>query len=1022
MPVTVSKLTVSSMAYFCCGALKSERHLVNTMIRTKSASASCLFLLLVYVVAFAAQAQDFHGTVTDETGAIIVGAKVTLDDGQGHMQVVTSDETGHYRFATVTPGRYTVTVSAKGFAEFSEPVDLTSKRATPFNITLKVVISEKMEVTTDKPGISVEPESNLSGITIQGMELDALPDDPDELLDVLKQMAGTTGSPGDTTIYVDGFREGGRLPPKEAILMIRINANPFAAEYSEPGVGRIEIITKPGLGSMHGGFRFNFLDSALNARNPFSPAKPYFQSRTFNVFLSGPIIPNRWSYFIDAERREQDPNGVVNATIVQPGTFAIVPFSTTVLTPSGLTNFTIRTDYLLTKKNTMAVWYRHTLNDSINQGVGLFSLPDQGSDRSSRDETLRFSFTTIATERAVNEIRMELSKRTTSAHANNTAPEIMVSQAFTSGGNQGSLSSNNTNDNLQFVDNLTYTYNKHTIKTGFRAEAVRYLNTSEANFGGTFQFTNDVERDSTGAPILDPGCLAQHNSPNLCTMKISAIQSYQRTLMGLPGYGPSQFTINRGDPFIGFSQWEMAWFIQDDWRRSQHMTLSYGLRHEFQTHLQDKLNFAPRFGIAWAPGKNPKATIRAGAGIFYNQLSTSITADTTRLDGLHQLSLLISRPTFFPDVPRSFTSAQIRQSTIKEKAPDLQTPYSFITTAAYERQLPLRLLGSVGYTYQRGVHLLLSRDINAPLPGIGAPDLNSRPFPDKGQILEYESAGMSVRHELKLTLRTNVNRRLSLFSNYILASTHSTTDGSGTVPADSYNIALDYGRANYDVRHRFFVGGSITLPKEFRISPLISISSGHPFNITTGFDNNGDRIFNDRPAFADAGDPGAIVTPFGTFNPNPKPGNRIIPRNFGDGPGLLSINMNFSKTVGFGQPVGRSPGQARVTDDENQQGDQQPQRPRGGGPRGGGAGNGGGGRGGFGGFGGGGGRGGGAGGGRGGSDPSHRYTVTFSVNVNNIINHTNLAGLNGVLNTPLFGLPNAASGPRRIELAARFNF
>jgi len=997
------------------------------MNKATSACAACVLLILAVSLAFGGQQEDVHGTVTDETGAIIVGAKITLDDGHGHKQTAASDEGGHYRFAAVAPSIYTLTVSAQGFADFSQSIDLTSKRTAPLNITLKVIISEKMTVSTDAPGISVEPDRNLSGITLQGVDLEALPDDPDELLDVLKQMAGTTGAPGDTSVYVDGFLEGGRLPPKEAILMIRINANPFAAEYSEPGVGRIEIITKPGLGAMHGGFRFNFLDSALNARNPFSPIRPAFQSRTFNVFLSGPIIRNRWSYFLDAERREQDPNGVVNATIVDPRTFAIIPFSTTVLTPSGLTSFSIRTDYLLTKKNTIAVWYRHTLNDSLNQGVGGFSLPDLSSSRSSRDETLRFSFTTIATERAVNEMRMELSKRITSAHSSSTAPEINVTQAFNSGGNQGSLLSSNTNDNLQAVDNLTYTYNKHTIKTGFRAVAVRYSNTSESNFGGTFSFANDVERGPNGAPLL---------GPDGKTTPISAIESYRRTLLGLPGYGPSQFTINRGDPFIGFSQWEMAWFIQDDWRRSQHMTISYGLRHEFQTHLQDKVNFAPRFGIAWAPGKNPKGTFRAGSGIFYSQLSPSITADTTRLDGLHELSLLIQRPSFFPDVPQSFSNAQIRQTTIKVKAADLQAPYSFISTGSYERQLPLKLFGSIGYTYQRGVHLLLSRDTNAPLPGIGPAEPNSKPFPDQGQILEYESAGRSVRHELKLTLRTNISRKLSLFSNYILASTHSTTDGSGTVPADSYNIALDYGRANYDVRHRFFVGGSISLPKDIRVSPFISVTSGRPFNITTGFDNNGDRIYSDRPAFPNPSDPPAVVlgyihTPFGVFNPNPQPGDVIIPRNFGNGPGLVSINMNFSKTIGFGPPPSRGfSGQARTGEDDNSQGaDQnQPQNngPRGRGDGGRGPGGGGGGRGGFGGgFGGGGGGRGGGGGGRGGgggSDASHRYTMTFSVNVNNIINHTNFAQFNGVLGTPLFGLPNAATGPRRIELAARFNF
>ena len=165
-------------------------------------------LLFAALVALAGQAQEVHGTVTDETGAIIVGAKVTLDDGQGHKELALSDEAGHYRFAVVAPAVYTLTVSAPGFADFNQSIDLTARRTTPLNVALKVVISEKMEVTTDKPGISVEPDRNLSGITLQGVDLDALPDDPDELLDVLKQMAGTTGSPGDTSVYVDGFQIG----------------------------------------------------------------------------------------------------------------------------------------------------------------------------------------------------------------------------------------------------------------------------------------------------------------------------------------------------------------------------------------------------------------------------------------------------------------------------------------------------------------------------------------------------------------------------------------------------------------------------------------------------------------------------------------------------------------------------------------------------------------------------------------------------------------------------------------------
>src|SRR5258708_10420736 len=161
------------------------------MTKPTSHCAACVFLLLSWALeVFASQSQEFHGTVTDETGAIIVAAKVTLDDGQGQKQVALSDEAGRYRFAAVALARYTLTVSAQGFADFSQPIDLTERRTAPLNVTLKVVISEKMEVNTDTPGISVEPDKNLSGITLQGLDLDALPDDPDELLHVLKEIEG----------------------------------------------------------------------------------------------------------------------------------------------------------------------------------------------------------------------------------------------------------------------------------------------------------------------------------------------------------------------------------------------------------------------------------------------------------------------------------------------------------------------------------------------------------------------------------------------------------------------------------------------------------------------------------------------------------------------------------------------------------------------------------------------------------------------------------------------------------------
>jgi len=938
-------------------------------------------VLLAAIPALPLDAQDLielHGVVSDETGAAIVAATVIIE-GQDQKSTLQTNEQGQYRIARLKPGSYTLTVNAEGFAAFTSQLQLGAERVSAVNVTLKVTLNEQEEVRDETEKLSTEPDKNLSGITLTGKDLNALPDDPDEMLAVLRQMAGATE---DATVYVDGFREGGRLPPKEAIQQIRINSNPFAAQYSEPGFARIEIITKPGTNSYHGSFRFDFNDSALDARNAFAATRPAQQIKSYNGVFSGPIIRNRSDLFFNFERREQDDNQVVNATVLDPTTLQPTHFVQTVQTPRVLTNFAIRSNFLATKTTTFGVWYRHTGSDAMNQGLdGGFDLPERGFTQSARDDTLRFSLVSLATEHTVNEFRLELSRRSVNAQALDNQPATIVLDAFSSGSNQSSLSSDVINNNLSFTDDLSYTHNRHVFKFGVRADATRLENVNRANFGGTFTFGADFDRDQTGNPILDAA-----GKP----ITITPLEHYRRTLLGLPGYFPSQFAISQGDPFVGFSQWNMAWYAQDDWRLSPNFTLSYGLRHEFETHLQDKLNFAPRLGIAWAP--TSKGTIRAGAGIFYTYLDTGITLDAIRFDGSNQRQLIIDSPTFFPDIPTTFSSATVQQQTIRIKSAGLNAPYAFISTVSYERQLPLKLLGSIGYTFQRGVHLLRTRDINAPDPQTGL-----RPSPDAGPILQFESTGLSTRNELRVTLRTNVNSRLTLFSNYILSSTHSDTDGAYTAPANSFDLADEYGRASFDQRHRFFVGGSITLPWQMRLSPYLFASSGRPFNITTGRDNNLDTLFTDRPAFASLTDPGAIVTSFGVFNPNPGLGDLIIPRNFGEGPGQLTVNLGFSKTFGFGPPPNAQSGNGNRRQN-----------------RGGGGGRGaGGGRGDAGGFG---------GGQDSWVDSNHRYNLTLSINAQNMINHTNLAGINGVLTSPLFGLPNQALAPRRVDLVLRFNF
>jgi hypothetical protein len=760
----------------------------------------------------------------------------------------------------------------------------------------------------------------------------------------------------------------------------------------------------------------------LNARDAFATFKAPFQDRSFGGYFSGPIIRNRWGFFFDMRRNERDGNDYVNAVVLDPITFLPTPFATTVLTPVRNTNFSIRSEYLLSKKHTIGAQFRHSENDTLRSSGNPFTLPERATNSLSREDTLRFSLTAIASERAVNELRIQLSRRSSRTRALSDEVAINVLDSFNGGGSQAFT--DNSNRNLDFTDNVTYTLKNHTFKAGFRTEAVQPINLNRSNFGGTFTFGQDFERNAAG--VIIPGA---DGAP----IPISSIELYSRVVRGVRGYRPSQFSINSGDPFVGFSQWEFGWFLLDDWKVSPRLFLSYGLRHEFQTHLDDKLNFAPRFAVAWNPDKERKTTIRGGGGIFYSYVNSGITAETIRLDGQHQQQIVIQQPNFFENIPPNLEDGTTpRLPTTRRKAPGLNDPYTILGGVSYERPLPFRLFGAASYTWTRGVHLLRSRNINAPrLLG----DESIFPFPGEGPILQYESTGLSTRNEMRLNVRTGFSQKLTVFANYTLASTHNNTDGANSNPANPYDLSTEWGRAGSDIRHNVFVGGSISVPWGLRFNPFITASSGRPFNITTGRDNNRDNQYTDRPSFASPDDPGAIITSFGTFNPIPFAGDQVIPRNFGEGPGFVSVNLSVSKTLGFGPPPnsfraaapnGAGQQNARAGQRQNQRGADQGRGGGAGSPRGGGPvmiGGGGG---------------GGFQGGRGGGnmmmmggDGRHKYNLTLTVSANDIFNHVNLASYNGVLTSPFFGVANATVGGRggfggggfrRIDLNLRFNF
>lgn len=999
------------------------------MTRIVTAIALCLLTLGFAEVGYSQQRPgSVRGQVLDELGGAIVGASVTAIDAGGKEKTVVTNDNGIYTITGLAPGKYTLRVMNAGFAMYENTeVDVVSGKPLELDVTLKVAIEEqRVTVAADTRELSTEPENNAGAIVMKGEDLDTLPDDPDDLAAALQALAGPSAGPNGGQIFVDGFT-GGRLPPRASIREIRINSNPFSAEYDRLGFGRIEILTRPGSERFRGQVSFNFNDDALNARNPFADSRPPIQSRQYGGNFGGPLRKGKASFFVDFDKRDIDDEALIVATILDANN-NIVNFTETAPIPSRRTSFSPRIDYQINPNNTLIARYNYTRNTRTT-GVGGFSLPSRAYDTSNTQQSIQFTETAIINKKIVNETRFQFEHSRNEQDADNSIPTIDVQDAFTGGGSQVGQS-HTTDKEIELTNTTSFVKGQHSLKTGLRYRWVSVDQFSPQNFGGTYTFFGGIDG-------------------------LTSIERYRRTIVLLEqgftpeeirllGGGASQFRLSSGNPETHVTQWDIGGFLQDDWKVRPNLTLSLGLRYENQKNIDSNLNFGPRLGFAWQPGgTQSKTVIRGGYGVFYDRISENLTMQALRLNGVTQQQFTVQNPDFFPLIP---TPEQLVAfavpGTVYRLAEGLQAPYTLQGVFSVERQLPRNLTIAASYINIRTLHVLRTRPLNAPLPGTfvpGVPGSGVRPLncadfipPEinpstRCNVFEYESSGRYNQNQFIVNLNSRFHRNVTMSAYYVLAKANSDADGTGSFPANPYDLSTEYGRASTDIRHRFVMRGNFRAPWGITFDPFIIVQSGRPFNITLGRDINGDTLNTERPSLAPAGaDCSDTVnfrcTPFGNFKLTFAPGDVMIPRNFGEGPGSTTVNVRVSKTWSFGSEGGNS-----ARNQQNPQGPRGDQRTiMGGGMAGGGRpGGGGGGRGGFG------GRGGGfGGGGRGG-----RYNLTFSVNFQNILNHTNLNNPVGNLGSALFGQSTATTGVfggfggggnpaynRRIDAQIRFSF
>lgn len=930
-----------------------------------------------------------RGHVTDPTGALIPGAQITVTTAQGTQAVrATADSAGAYVVRGLAPGSYIVQAEFSGFSTFvSTPIPIEAGQTK--NIDIKLALeqaTQQVEVSAEGgPTVSTEAGSNASAIVLKGKDLDALSDDPDELSNELSALAGPSAGPNGGQIYIDGFT-GGQLPPKSAIREIRINQNPFSAEFDRLGYGRIEILTKPGTDQLHGRGFLMGNDDAFNTGNPFTKNIPAYHSIMGNATVSGPLSKNA-SFFVSVEQRNTQDASIYSAAVPlqnASGQWYLptdangnpIPVTGGLFSPETHTSISPRFDVQLGQKNTLTMRWQFWRSHESGQ-IGNTALPSTNSTSQNVENTLQFDDTQIINDRVVNETRFEYRRASNWETPDSTAPAVSVPAYFTQGGNAAQSTSGHS-DHFELQDFVTMTAGAHAIKFGAWLRDNRQATSASSGFNGTFNFPslnayldtlNGMAAGETVADIAKSCPAGQQCTPNKLTYTT----------------GPYAFYGNLFDA---------AAYVQDDWKYNRFLTLSGGLRWESQNHVTDHSDFAPRVAFAYALDghknqKQAKTVLRGGFGFFYDRFQIQNLMNLEQYNGTakSQTTTVITNPTCF--------DANSLQNALKQgcsaagaspQTPQIDTitsnyhsPYAETLGASIERQLTHTSTLTLTYVHYFGLHQMVVRNANAFLPGTyqyGSSTLTGvRPTSYQGIVDQYYPEAVFKQNQLIVNINAQFSRNFSVGGYYNWSNANS-NGGGGSNPTNSYDLNQDYGRASF-VRPQFlFLMGNYNAPWGVSFSPFLVAESGRPYSITTANDLTGDNFFNDRPSYASAAsDPNDVAhTSYGAFDTQPQPGEALLPPGMLYSPSALAFNLRASRAFGFGPSTETSAG---------------PMHDHGGGPGGGHS---------HGGFGGGNIFGGGGGGFHGGpAGTGRKYSLTFSVQALNLFNDVNYGTPSGTV-------------------------
>jgi hypothetical protein len=776
-------------------------------MRRAAVTVSAVVLCLLSASAAFAQATRetrLLVTVVDQSNAVLPTATVAvtgLEDvtRKNTLAPVQTAATGIATIGGLVPGRYAVQAEFPGF----DTGVLKDVRLRSGDNRLVIVLAiqkmqESVTVGQDAQAGAADRNGSAFGTALTREQMDALSDDPDEMQRQLQDMAG----PG-ATMRIDSF-EGGNLPPKSQIKAIHITRDQFAAENHGAEGTFIDIITQPGVGPIRTNVNYNFHNGAMSARNAFTPTKGDDQNRFYGMGINGGLIKNKASFSLYF--RGQQSFDTPNSSIARGDSAQVATLKYT--TPRNNGYMFGSFDYAVTRDQTLRMTYNQSDATAKNLGIGGFNEVERAYSNANHYHTFRLQEAGPVGRRFFTNTRLNVGWTNSDSHSVVEAPTIRVIDRITSGGAQ--VAGGRLSRDMNLASDLDYVRGRHSVRAGTQMDANWFRSNDTSNYLGTYVF-----------------------------------EDYDAFLAGTP----RSYTRRIGDPNISYFNAQAGFYLQDDIRVKKSLTLTPGVRYEVQTHVKDHGNVGPRFGVTWAPFKNGKTTLRSSWGIFYDWLNTGTYEQTLRVDGFRQQELQILDPSY-PDPTGSVSSVTPVNRYLLD--PALQNPKNSRVSAGVDYSFTQRLRASATYRYVRGTGLLLGANLNAPVNGV-------RPDPVFGNVVEVVSDGRSRQHILQFNAQTPPPfpqpgrtplwdwKRWGLFSGYTFASNNNNTDGAFSTPSTA-DLSAEWGPTPGSVRHRVQAGFTAAMLRNFSWQIDGSGSTGTPYTIQTGTDENGDLIFNDRPA------------------------------------------------------------------------------------------------------------------------------------------------------------------------------